>query len=279
MTDRRDPVEVDDRSGPTTVARIVALLEAVATNEPQTGVRALARKAGIDKSAVSRMLRQLTDLDMLEPTLDPGRYQIGPRFFAIAAAVASRDELWKAARPILQRLVDRYDETCYLAVRERDEVLFREKIECHQAIRYMIDLNRPTPLHAGSAGRAILSTLDNQEFERLVARHRLEPVTPHTITNPTELRRLREEDRERGYTVSVAERSVGGCGLASPFFASDGRCLGSLVMTMPEVRFELSRVDDWGQTVMRAARELSVRLGYAPNATVSEATASDAAAR
>ena len=279
MTDGRDSIERDDRSAATTVARIVVLLEAVATSEARTGVRALARQSGIDKSAVSRMLRQLTDLDMLEQTDEPGRYQIGPRFFAIAAAVASRDELWKAARPILERLVDRYDETCYLAVRERDEVLFRERVECHQAIRYVIDLNRPSPLHAGSAGRAILSTLDDDQFERLVGRQRLEPVTPHTITDAAELRRLRDEDRQRGYTLSIAERSVGGCGLASPFFGSDGRCLGSLVMTMPHVRFELARVDDWGQAITRAARQLSVRLGYAPAGKAAAANPTDAAAQ
>jgi DNA-binding IclR family transcriptional regulator len=278
MTDASVPIdERDDRTGPTTVGRVVALLEAVATSEARTGVRALARQSGIDKSAVSRMLRQLSDLDMLEQTDDSGRYQIGPRFFAIAAAIASRDELWKAARPILERLVERYDETSYLAVRERDEVLFRERVECRQPIRYVIDLNRPSPLHAGSAGRAILSTLSDEEFERLVGRNQLQPVTPHTITDSAELRRLRDEDRRRGYTVSVAERSVGGCGLASPFFGNDGRCRGSLVMTMPHVRFELARVEEWGQAVRGAARELSVRLGYTP---IDERSApSDTAAR
>lgn len=253
----------DSRPTPTTAGRVIALLEAVATSEAKAGVRALARQSGIDKSAVGRLLRQLTDLDMLELTDDAGRYNIGPRFFAIAAAVQSRDELWKAARPILERLVERYNETCYLAVRERNEVLFREKVECDQPIRYVIDQNRPSPMHAGSGGRAILSTLSDGEFERVIGAGPLDPVTSHTITDVGELRRRREEDRQRGYTVSIAERSLGGCGVASPFFGSDGRCLGSLVITMPQGRFHQASIEEWGRAMVVAARELSVRLGYA----------------
>ncbi|MGH2401330.1 MAG: IclR family transcriptional regulator [Candidatus Limnocylindria bacterium] len=244
------------------VARVVRLLEAVATSDANAGVRALARQSGIDKSAVSRLLRQLTELDVLEPSDVAGRYHIGPRFFALARAVANRDDLGRAAQPILERLVATYNETSYMAVRERDEVFFREKVECDQPIRYVIDERRPSPIHAGSAGRAILSALSDEEFEETLERLSLDPVTPHTITDRAELRRRRAEDRQRGFTVSVAERSVGGCGVAAPFLGSDGRCLGSLVITMPQIRFFPASIDVWGAAMVRAADELSRRLGH-----------------
>ncbi len=248
------------------VARVVRLLEAVATTDMNSGVRALARESGIDKSAVSRLLRQLTELDVLEPSDVAGRYHIGPRFFAIARAVSSRDELGRAARPILEGLVARFNETTYLAVREREDVLFREKVECYQPIRYVIDMSRPSPLHAGSAGRAILAALDDDQFESVVAGLSLEAVTPQTITDAAELRRRRAEDRQRGYTVSIAERSVGGCGVAAPFFGPDGRCLGSIVITMPQIRFSAAKVQLWGAAMVAAAGQLSQRLGSgAPN--------------
>lgn len=244
------------------VARVVRLLEAVATSDNNAGVRALARESGIDKSAVSRLLRQLTELDVLEQSDIAGRYHIGPRLFALARAVAGRDDLGRAAQPILERLVATYNETSYMAVRERNEVFFREKVECNQPIRYVIDERRPSPIHAGSAGRAILSALSDDEFERTLEALSLDPVTPHTITNASELRRRRAEDQQRGFTVSVAERSVGGCGVAAPFLGSDGRCLGSLVITMPQIRFYPANVDLWGAAMVDAARQLSQRLGY-----------------
>ena len=258
--------ELDDLRKPRTmgsVARIVRLLEAVAASDSHVGVRALARESGIDKSAVSRLLRQLTELDVLEPSDVAGRYHIGPRFFAMARAVSSKDELGRAARPILERLVATFNETSYLAVRERSEVFFREKVECDQPIRYVIDESRPSPLHAGSAGRAILAALDDAEFEMVVHGMPLDSVTPHTIVDAEELRRRRAEDQQRGFTVSIAERSVGGCGVAASFRGSDGRCLGSLVITVPQIRFYPDSVEEWGTAVVEAAGDLSRRLGYA----------------
>lgn len=243
------------------VARVVALLEALARSDSNTGVRSLARESGIDKSAVSRLLRQLTNTGMLESADVRGRYHIGPRFFAIARAVASKDDLSRAARPILEHVVARFNETCYMAVLDRGDVFFREKVECDQPIRYVIDQTRPSPIHAGSAGRAILSALPDDEFERLISRGPLQAVTPHTITDPFELRRRRRDDQRRGYTISMLERSVGGCGIAAPFFGWDAQCLGSLVITMPHTRFDPARFDEWGTAMVDAANTLSRRLG------------------
>ena len=261
MLDEAEQAQSNNPRAMGSVARIVRLLEAVATTDNNAGVRALARASGIDKSAVSRMLRQLTELDVLESSDVAGRYTIGPRFFAIARAVSGRDEVGRAARPILERLVATFNETSYVAVRERNEVLFREKVECDQAIRYVIDMGRPAPLYAGSSGRAVLSALADEEFETVIASVSLDAVTPHTITDAAELRRRRAEDRQRGYTVAISEIRAGGCGVAAPFFGPDGRCLGAIVVTMPQIRFVDASVERWGAAVVAAARELSSRLG------------------
>ena len=259
--DEAEPGHGSDPRAVGSVARIVRLLEAVATTETNAGVRALARESGIDKSAVSRMLRQLTEIDVLEPSDVAGRYRIGPRFFAIARAVSGRDEVGRAARPILEGIVATFNETSYVAVRERNEVVFREKVECDQSIRYVIDMSRPAPLHAGSSGRAVLSGLDDDEFETVVTQLSLDPVTPQTITEVAELRRRRAEDRDRGYTVAISEIRAGGCGVAAPFFGPDGRCIGAIVITMPQIRFDAAKVAGWGAAMVAAAQQLSSRLG------------------
>jgi DNA-binding IclR family transcriptional regulator len=122
-------------------------------------------------------------------------------------------------------------------------------------------MGRPAPLYAGSSGRAVLAALDDEEFETVIASVSLDAVTPHTITDAAELRRRRAEDRQRGYTVAISEIRAGGCGVAAPFFGPDGRCLGAIVVTMPQIRFVDASVERWGTAVVAAARELSSRLG------------------
>lgn len=244
------------------VHRAVRLLEAIVTTNGLLGVRALARATGIDKSAVSRLLHQLAEGGMVQPADVSGRYRIGPRLYALAAAVASRDNMWEMARPILDDLVGKFDETCYLAVRDGDEVVFRDKVECLRPVRYVIELGVPAPLHAGAAGRAILAGLTPDDLDAFIGRAELDAVTEHTVTDRDVLRRLIEADRARGYSVSLGERSAGGAGVAAPFFAATGRCAGSLVITMPIMRLDRRRIPVYGQAVMAAASALSALMGY-----------------
>lgn len=242
--------------------KIVNLLEAVAANEQGIGVRELARVTGIDKSAISRLLSQLQAMGVVEQPETTGRFSIGPRLFALSATIRGRDNLWKAAEPIFLALVEKFQETCYLATREGYNVVFREKIDCDQVVRYVIELGQTSPLHAGAGGRAILAGMPPDEFEAFLTDTELVPLTSGTITDPQELRHQISEDRRRSYSVSMGERVAGGSAVAAPYFTADGSCRGSIVFTCPRERFDVRRIPEIADAVVAASQELSARLGF-----------------
>lgn len=256
-----------DPNGPdsarSTVARVLGILEAVATTPGGVGVRALARETGIDRSAVSRLLRQLTELGVTMQDAT-GRYVIGPRLFAIAGAVTSRDELRSAARPYLEALAHRFNETSYLAVLESGHVVYRDVIESTQPLRYVAELGVPAPLHAGAAGRAILAGLDDDAFEAWLAGAELVAVTPGTHTDPAWLRDRRRADGAVGYSVSRGERVAGGAAVAAPFRDGAGAVRGSLVVTCPGDRLPGDRERTIGESLVAMTRQLEWRLGGRP---------------
>lgn len=250
-----------------TAWKVVSLLEAVAAHEQGIGVRELARVTGIDKSAISRLFSQLEAMGVVEQSDVLGRFGIGPRLFALAATVRGRDNLWKAAEPILAGLVEKFMETCYLATREHGQVVFREKIDCDQTIRYVIELGQTSPLHAGAGGRAILAGMTAEEVDDFLATTELVALTSDTITDPEVLRHQIGEDRRRGYSVSMGERVVRGSAVAAPYYTADGDCRGSIVFTCPGERFDVRRIPEIADAVLAASRELSTRLGFvAPRA-------------
>jgi IclR family acetate operon transcriptional repressor len=258
------PSGEDDGPGATgrsTVARIALILEALATTEGGVGVRALARSTGIDRSAVGRLLRQLADAGLAVPAEVPGRYAIGPRLFAIGGAVTSRDELRSAARPSLEALGARFNETSYLAALEGDRVMYRDVVESTQPIRYVAELGVPSPLHAGAAGRAILAGLSGPAFEAWLAAADLVPLTPATVTDPAALTSVRAADAARGYAASRGERFPGGAAVAAPFVDATGRVRGSLVVTCPEARLPAAREAEIAAVLVVMAGQLSWRLG------------------
>jgi IclR family acetate operon transcriptional repressor len=259
-----EPAEAGGRS---TVGRIALVLEALATTDGGVGPRSLARDSGIDRSAASRILRQLADVGLAVPADIPGRYAVGPRLFAIAGAVAARDELRTAARPALEALAVRFNETTYLATLESDRVVYRDVIQSTQPIRYVAELGIPSPLHAGAAGRAVLAGLDDIAFEAWLSSAELASLTPDTIRDGDVLRTTRATDRTRGYAVSRGERVPGGAAVAAPFVDGAGRVRGSLVVSLPAERLPGGREREIGTELASRAGELSRRLGATPAST------------
>jgi DNA-binding IclR family transcriptional regulator len=90
----------ESQSPPRIAYRVATLLEMVGRNEGGIGVREAERVTGIDRSAVSRIFRQLESLGWVEQADDRATYKVGPTMFAVAAAVRQRDSLWRAAGPL-----------------------------------------------------------------------------------------------------------------------------------------------------------------------------------
>lgn len=241
--------------------RVATLLELVAFREDGVGPREAARETGIDRSAVSRIFRQLEATGWVEEVDERGTYSVGPRMFSVAAAVRQRDSLWRAAEPILKKLVAEHDETAYLAVRQGDNVVFREKIESTQRIRYVLELNTAHPLTTGAAGRAILSALPQDDVERVLAQG-LVRYTPSSVMDPDKYREQLERDRKLGYAYSASWWVPRGGGVGAPFFDASGVCLGSLTISAPIDRLGASVAAKIGASVLGYANVLSHRLGW-----------------
>jgi DNA-binding IclR family transcriptional regulator len=246
---------------PSIAHRVVTLLELVGRQEGGIGVREAERTTGIDRSAVSRIFRQLESLGWVEQVDDRGTYAVGPAMFAVAAAVRQRDSLWRAAAPLLQALTDQFNETTYLAVRRDQQVIFREKVDCSQRIRYVIELNEAFALTTGAAGRAILSALPREDADEVIA-HGLTAYTSMSITDPGTYRAQLDEDARLGYAYSQSGWVARGAGVASPFLDASGACAGAITLSAPIDRLTPEAARAIGPEVREAARQLSRRLGY-----------------
>lgn len=243
-------------------AKMMILLEAVAAAEHGISVREVSRTTGIDKSTVSRIFGQLQTLGIVEQSSLTERFGVGPRLASLGEVLHTHNSLWGIAEPIVRSLVERFDETCYLVVREANQARFRERIDCKQAIRYVIEPGQVSPMYSGAGGRALLSGMPHADVARYLDEMELTPVTPQTVTDRAILERLVAEDRSRSYSVSVGERVAGGNGVASPVFRADGDCVAAILWTCPSSRFDPTRVPEFGEAVRDAAMELSRRLGW-----------------
>lgn len=243
------------------IFRVMRVLELLATQSGGVSVRDAERRTGIDRSAISRLLVQLEKLGFARKDPSSNLYRPSAAFFGMAAAVRSQDSLWQAARPLLQEIVDRHDETSYLTVLHGSAVVFQEKIECRQPVRYVVGLGEPFKLTTGVAGLAILSVLPQERIDRVLA----EPIphyTPRTVTDPARLRTELARFREQGYAISMGRWTRDGGGVAAAYFNSYGECAGAIAVSGPAARLGSDRIPGLAHSVTEAARRLSRRLGW-----------------
>lgn len=243
------------------LARALTLFELVAMQPDGIGVREAARRTGIDRSAVSRILTQFEEMGYIEQERERGLYRAGPQLFSLVAALAERDSLTRAARPFLHDLVDRFNETCYMAARQDDRLVFRAKVDCEHTIRYVIEMGKPFPLVSGASGMAILCGLTDEEVEAVLAQP-IDASTPQSFTRAAEVREQVARDRELGYSYSPGRWVPNGAGIAAPFVDAGGRCAGALTLSCPADRLARMSVTEIGEAVRDAARGMSARLGH-----------------
>ncbi|MGI9595160.1 MAG: IclR family transcriptional regulator [Acidimicrobiales bacterium] len=241
------------------LTRATLVMEAVVEAGEPIGPRALARITGIDRSAVGRILQQLDAIDVLVG-LD-GRYAPGPRLYSIGRTLTALDTLPSAAASALAGLVQSFDETSYVCMLHGDAAVFMYECQSSKPLRYVVELGKPVPLHAGAAGRAILAGLPEDEVKDLLGSAPLAALTDATVCDVDELLALRSDDARRGYAISREERVEGGIAVAAPFFDNMNRCQGSVALTCPVSRFADYAETAVGAAVRGAAETLSARLG------------------
>ena len=243
------------------LGRAVAILDCFRAHQPQLGVREIARQLDMSPSTVGRLLVTLCSLGILSQDPNTRLYRIGSKVLSWSAVYADTLDVREKARPALEELHRLTHETVNLYILDRDERVCVDRIESPQRLRVIVHIGERMPLHAGSAGKALLAFSHATLVKKIVSR-RLEKLTNNTITNQNKLLNELKHVRQCGYAVSHAERFIDVIGLAAPIFDASGHVIAALNVAGPTTRFTDARVEALAPQVIQLANQVSQSLGY-----------------
>src|SRR5690349_20775948 len=89
----------------------VVVLRAFSTAEPLLGVNEIARRIGLHKSTVSRILATLQDAHLVERDAASGRFSLGPGIVALAGPLLANLNVREVAQSYLRQLADEVGES------------------------------------------------------------------------------------------------------------------------------------------------------------------------
>ncbi len=95
------------------------------------------------------------------------------------------------------------------ATASANRLLQLAQVQSPHSMRMITEVGRRAMLHNSGVGKAVLSVLDDDRVQRLVAQAGMPPKTANTITTLGKLFTDVEATRERGYAIDEEEQELG----------------------------------------------------------------------
>jgi DNA-binding IclR family transcriptional regulator len=243
------------------VARAVALLDALADSETGLGVNELARRIGVNASTASRLLGTLERGRLVERS-PGGPYRLGLKLVALSDRVLAQLDVRERARPWLAWLVEETGETATLSVPgggDAGDAITVDFVPSGSSVVSMARLGRRSVSHATAAGKVMLAFTGPKP--RCSDDGRLVAYTERTITDPVALAAELEAVRERGIAEAVGEREPDLNALAAPVLGRGGQLVAILGLQGPAARLPAAKRRALQRPLLRAAAEVGRSLG------------------
>lgn len=222
------------------------------------GVTALAQASDLGKSNVHRLLQTLLELSYVRATGD-GAYEASLKMWELGSHVFSRLSIRDVARPFMRALSEVTKETVHLSELDGFEVLYIDKIESSEPVRAYTQLGGRAPAYCTATGKAMLA----YQSEDILALcfEGAESYTAKTISNLDRFLDEATQVRGRRYSINRGEWRADIVGLASPLVDADGQVCGSIGISGPASRLDMTELEAIAPRVVGYAEQISRALG------------------
>lgn len=235
------------------IERMTRILDAFDGRGSRLSLEEVARRAGIPRSTVYRILDQLVRTDWVEHT--SAGYRLGRRATGLAGG-GEYGRIRAAAAPLLHRLQLRTGMVVHLTVLDGGDSLYLDKIGGPFATRVPSRVGGRAPAYATAGGKAILAWLKPEVIDGLYG-PTFRPRTDHTITEQIALHHELNRIRLRHGLAFETNESVDGIAcVGTAVRGADGPVAAVSLCGEPDT----ARLNIVAPLVADAAREVSESL-------------------
>jgi DNA-binding IclR family transcriptional regulator len=235
------------------VQRALRLVDIVANSPRPLQAKVLARLTGLTPGTTYNLVRTLVHEGYLAS--EPDGLVLGSRFPTFRSENESRGVFLARVRAALRDIADGIGATAYLSRYHDGEMDLVDIVDAAHHPRVELWASLEYSAHATALGKQILADLTEDERLDYLERHRLEELTPRTISDRQVL--LSQLERTHGFAVDREEYAIGNTCVAVPVIAPNIRA--SLAISLPTGRAVVDR--ELVARLHQTARQLSLQLG------------------
>ncbi len=253
-----------ERTTHAAVEKALRILMAFIPRNEKTAALALSKKLGLHPSTTTRLLKVLKKHGFVEQDPETKKYSLGRSNLFLAQAVIEslNTDLVSTARPFIDRLRDRINESVGLEVWVGDTTTLAYVAPGPQLVRISATLGARMPVHVAAGARAIMAHLPAKVVDGLLDAEFMR-FTPKTITDPKALKRKLKEIREKGISLEQGELDEDVHVLAAPVFDHRKSPVAAVVIGCPAYRMKTHAQGKTAALLKETAAQISARL-YCP---------------
>ncbi|MFK3676111.1 IclR family transcriptional regulator [Microbacterium sp. NPDC090218] len=237
------------------VQRALRLIDIVANSPRPLPAKMLAAITGLTPGTTYNLVRTLIHEGYLSS--EPDGLVLGSRFPSFQQQIDSRGVFLARVRAALRDVTEDVGATAYLSRFDDGEMHLVDIVDAIRNPRVELWVGLQSSAHATALGKQILADLPDEERLDYLSRHRLEELTPRTISDRRTL--LTQLEHSPGWAVDREEYAIGATCVAVPVIAPG--ITASLAISLPADRAVVDR--ELVSTLQRTARRLSLQLGAA----------------
>lgn len=171
MSKKQTSDEKNRLTGTQSIERaLTLLLEIAAHNRTGSRLLDLATRSGLQRPTVHRMLKCLTQENMVQQDDKSHRYYLGPMVFELGLTAAPRFNLREICHPAMMRIAEATGDTVFLTQRSGLDTVCLDRQEGAFPIKtFTLEIGMRRPLGVGTGSLAILSALPDEEVKHVIA--------------------------------------------------------------------------------------------------------------
>ena len=260
-------------TGPDFIESLARGLEVIAAFQPGREAMSLsdvAAATGLARPTSRRILLTLAELGYVRSV--DGEYALTPRVLDLGVAYVRSQGLWDVARPHMQALVARTNESCSVAQLDGSDIIYVARVAVPKIVGLSVQIGTRFPALATSLGKVLLAALPSAELEAVLAQPTRSGLVPRWQPDEAERDAALREVRARGWALTDEQLTLGIRSVAAPLRDGTGRVIASVNVNVHAAETSVERLlEEHLPLLLAAAGEISAdfaRLAAVPHETV-----------
>ncbi len=245
------------------IGKALQIIEVMAAGGGPMRLQDIAAKVSQPPSTSLRFLNTLMDYGYADQREDNLQYFLTMKFCRIGDLVCRQVKIRDVVRPYLEELARTVEESTTLSIQQNANVVFIDVVEGpDHLLQTLIRIGKLAPLHCTAAGKCFLMNFEEAQISKVIDQKGIPALTKYTLQTKTALLAEVAKIRKNGYSEENEECEIGVRSVAAPVYDYSGRVIAAISTTGPLNRMTADKLKTVRGEIMKAAEEISKKLGY-----------------